>query len=488
MPLPERKGMNRRLKAGILAGMIITSALNGCRGYNSEPAEYNLNTSSEDEISVSNNVAAAEGRIMTGAAGYEKNGTKKALIECDGTDTDFAVIDMDTGEEAAGGRIRYEEKQPADGKAYGICNFSDLNKEGSFYIRTDSGICSGEFAIKEGLYKELLRENTQVSGKTGSGSDDITENNIRKCFLDITDTVLSREFFGSRDGKGNENKDNKNKKKSKKDKNRDESVISVPESIASAKLQVDALQKLVNEDGVLDKSLNEDTGTCYQYSAVMSLFAYEYEQYDREYADVCRKLSAEAFKRAEETYEKASKEDKEASDDKRFWAAAQLYKLTGEAGYKKAAESYADDPPAGFSEDRSGYLGTIAYLTSYNRIDLNVGEAFITELMEDINRVIKRESVDAFLTDPEEDREAEHVCEAYEAARLMVLGNYITKNIKYVETAESYLSYLYGMNMLCKDYAYSSSSDKFSEPLAFIFYGLIDSYIYEDKEPEAMNG
>jgi hypothetical protein len=70
----------------------------------------------------------------------------------------------------------------------------------------------------------------------------------------------------------------------------------------------------------------------------------------------------------------------------------------------------------------------------------------------------------------------------------MVLGNYITKNIKYVETAESYLSYLYGMNMLCKDYAYSSSSDKFSEPLAFILYGLIDSYIYEDKEPEAMNG
>ena len=111
---------------------------------------------------------------------------------------------------------------------------------------------------------------------------------------------------------------------------------------------------------------------------------------------------------------------------------------------------------------------------------------FITKLMEDINRVIKRGSVDVFLTAPEEDGEEERVCEAFETARLMVLGNYITKNIKYLETAESYLSYLYGMNMLGKDYAYESGAVYFSQPQTFILAGLIDSYIYEDKQPEAM--
>ena len=61
-----------------------------------------------------------------------------------------------------------------------------------------------------------------------------------------------------------------------------------------------------------------------------------------------------------------------------------------------------------------------------------------------------------------------------------------TKNIKYVECGENHLAYLYGRNMLGKDYAYTPDSEYYNETQIFILAGLIDSYIYEDKSPEAM--
>ena len=457
--------MNRRLVAGIMAGLIMTSSLTGCSGYD-KSADNTAKTKNEEEISVSNNVTAAEGRILTGAAGYEKNGTKKALIACSIKDKGFAVLDKETGREEFRGRIRYEDKPSPDGKLCGICDFSSFDKGGSFYLQTDSGVCSGEFTVKEGLYKRLLEERTVGPAGSEPVQGRIDKDNIGKCFLEITDAVLAQEFFGNQSSGDNKTE--------------------VPESIEASKKQIAALQALINEKGEMDSSISDDIGICFGYSAVMSLFAYEYGQYDKKYADECKALAETSYKYALETYDKVSESDRKAVDDKLFWASAQLYKLTGKAAYKETAESYAKDPPEGFSEKRSGYLGTIAYLTCYNKIDLDTGEMFITELMEDINRVIKRGSVDVFLTASEEDGEEERVCEAFETARLMVLGNYITKNIKYLETAESYLSYLYGMNMLGKDYAYESGAVYFSQPQTFILAGLIDSYIYEDKQPEAM--
>ena len=466
-----------------MAGLILAFALTGCRGCEKKEVDNNTYKEKEDDISVSNNVVETEGLVMTSLAGYEKKGTKKALISCSGKETGFTVIDTETGKEAASGRIRYGETQSVEGKTYGICDFTSLEKEGSFYLQTDSGISSEEFVIKESLYRKLLKVRIKVSDEAGAGREDIDRYNLGKNFLYVTDLVLAEEFFGEQEEKANVNKKDKNKDDNGRSK-KNNAVI--PDSINAAKLTTDKLKKLMNEHGVLDTSLRADCGIYYQYGAVMSLFAYEYGQYDSDYAEECSVLAEASYKHAEEMYSKGSGDVKRKADDKRFWAAAQLYKLTGEPEYRETAEAYAGDPPEGFCENKNGYLGTIAYLTSYNKIDLDIGEMFIMALMEDINEVIKKESVDAFLTAAVKGDGEEQISDAFETARLMVLGNYITKNIKYVDTAESYLDYLYGMNMLGKDYAYDSSSDHYSEPQAFILAGLIDSYIYEDKEPEAM--
>ncbi len=470
MLLPERKGMNKGLYIGIAVGMIMMCTLTGCRGCQKDTEMHTEHHQNEDSISVSNNIASEDGKIMISLAGYEKNGAKNALINCSGNNERFVVIEKETEKEVLNGKIQFYSKKTSGSETCGVCNFTSLDKTGSFYIRTDSGICSEEFIIKEGLYKDILKEKTAYSKENIIKKEDINKDNIENCFLSITDAVLAEEFFGE------------NTEKNGKDINRE-----IPERIKNVKIQTDALKELINERGVLDTGIRADNDTYYQFSAVMSLFAYEYGSYDKKEADVYAKVAEASYSHAEEYYEKTSAAKKKEVDDKRFWAAAQLYKLKGGKNYKETAESYAENPPIGFSEERCGYLGTIAYLTCYNKIDLNIGEMFITALMKDINGVIKEESVNAFMTSQEDDYREESVSEAFETARLMVLGNYITKNIYYVETAESYVDYLFGMNMLGKDCAYNPSSDYYTEPMSFILAGLIESYIYEDRQPEAMN-
>jgi endoglucanase len=260
----------------------------------------------------------------------------------------------------------------------------------------------------------------------------------------------------------------------------------IPRTILLAKSEVEELKELTDKDGGIKASASFDLGGTYGYSAVMALFSYEYERFDKEYARECADIAAIVYKNAESKYEEASIKEKRDADDKRYWAAAQLYKLTGRNEYKLAAEGYCEDPPKGFNRDKSGYLGTIAYLTCYNRIDLNVGELLITSLMDDINNSVRESFKEDFLACGSDEPDDREIGVIYEKARLMVLGNYISKNIRYVEGGENQVAYLYGRNMLGKDYAFEEDSEYYYEPMEFILAGLIDSYIYEDKKPEAM--
>ena len=182
-----------------------------------------------------------------------KNGAKKALIKCSGNSKRFSVIDKETEKEALSGRIQFGVKQTNVSEEGGICDFTSLDKAGSFYIRTDSGICSEEFTIKEGLYSDLLKEKTAYSSETTIKKEEINKDNIENCFLYITDAVLSEEFFGEHTIKNGKDINSK-----------------LPESIKTVKIQTDALRELINEHGVLDTGLRAGNETYYQYSAVMS--------------------------------------------------------------------------------------------------------------------------------------------------------------------------------------------------------------------------
>ena len=442
--------------------MIMGCLFTGCKENRVKEEQFEkVETGKTQESAVSDNKAIHEGIIGIVKAGYEDKGSKRAIVECSGEESSFYIIDEDSGQEVYSGRIKYRDTSGREGKKHGICDFSSFEDEGSYRIETDSGIVSETFKIKEGVYKELLNERLSRLKDTVGETERLNAGNLKDCYIRIVDCILMQEFFMDAEPEDEEN---------------------IPDVLAIAGTDTRLLQNYINKYGVLIPSLNADAGTTYQYSAVMSMFAYEYRKYDKAYSDDCLKLSELAYSHAEEMYGEASAQDRAATEDKRFWAAAQLYKAGGRSEYRKTAEEYADSVPKGFTRDESGYLGSVAYLTCYNKIDLKTGEKFITALMNDINTSVKDASADDWLA--VSGSKDDDIDKVFETARLMVLGNYITKNIKYVETAENQLAYLYGRNESCEDHALYEDAGFYNEPQLFILAGLVDSYIYGDNEPK----
>lgn len=481
--------MNRRLCHITAFAVTACIILSGCAGKRAEVRDDEADAPGYDRgITVSNNITPDEGSVVTCIAGYEKNGSKIAFIQDMEGAAGFEVIDVDKDKAVFEGKVKYKKDTEEDNGAVGVCDLSDVDRNGSYYIRVDNGRVSDVFRIEEDIYKKILSDRLSSLGEEEE-TDNNTEDDMSACYMRITDHLLAQEFFPDSISPAV---------------NGDARII--PRTILPARAEINSLIGFLKEDGSFKAPLSEDIGGQYRYSAVFALFSYEYREYDKGFADDCADITEKAFSYAEGRYADSNNADKKSYDDKRFWASAQLYKLTGKADYRKITESYASDAPTGWSEDRCGYLGTLAYLTCYNRIDLDVSEQFITKLMDEINTVVRDSFKEDYLvaeetsdngTDrnmDEEDDEGEDdpgindaaVKRIFENARLAVLGNYISKNIKYVECAENHLAYLYGRNMLGKDYAYLTDAKYYSEPQMFILAGLIDSYIYEDRQPEAM--
>ncbi len=479
------KGLCRITAFSVMACVI----LSGCAGNRAEIKDDKKDIAGYDRgITVSNNVTPDEGSVLTCIAGYEKNGSKIAFIrDMEGT-AGFEVIDVDKDKAVFEGKVKYKKDTGKEDGEVGVCDLSDVDRNGSYYIRIDNGRVSDVFKIEEDIYKRILSDRLSSVGEEEDINKD-TGDDMKACYLRITDHLLAQEFFPDSISPAV---------------NGEARII--PRTMLPARVEINELRELIKEDGSFKTPLSQDIGGQYQYSAVFALFAYEYREYEKGYAGECADIAEKAFQNAEDGYADCSDPDKKNYDDKRFWASSQLYKLTGKAAYREIAESYASDIPTGWNEDKCGYLGTLAYLTCYNRIDLDVSEQFITALMDEINTVVRDSFKEDYLVaegicndetdqdtpetenDGKDDEEISDtaVKEVFENARLAVLGNYISKNIKYVECAENHLAYLYGRNMLGKDYAYSEDAKYYGEPQMFILAGLIDSYIYEDKQPEAM--
>ncbi|MCR4806347.1 MAG: glycoside hydrolase family 9 protein [Lachnospiraceae bacterium] len=452
---------------GLLALTISIFISAGCAGPSN--AGSVSSNSSDDGITVSNDALRTDSVILISLAGFEKGGSKTALVKGMKREETFEVIDPDKGDSLFTGEVRYSNKDTEEEETVGILDLTDFDREGTYRIRTGSGVCSDDFVIKQDIYRDILADRISRFGEEDPGDLKLSADNLNRILFRATDRLLAREFFpGSID------------------KNTADDPMVIPRTVLLARSDMEVLREAADKKGRIKSFLNADLGTRYGYSATMAMYAYIYDKYDKKAAGEYGDLAVSVYQEAEKDYEESKDREKRSADDKRYWASAQLYKLTGRREYKTAAEEYALDPPGGMNEDKCGYLGTVAYLTSYNRIDLNVGELLITSLMEDINDSVRGSFKNVYYADIKELDDETDPGKVYEDARLAVLGNYISKNIKYIEAGENQVAFLYGRNALGKDFAFDVDSQYHDEPMEFILAGLIDSYIYEDKKPEAM--
>lgn len=389
--------------------------------------------------------------IIVNSSGYESTGEKLAIFRGENSDETFEVVDTKTEEVVFTGYIVEVRQNKKNGESNARGDFSSLTKPGDYCIRTKNHGKSASFTIEKGYYQRLLEERKRYFSDLKINISDPTQFN--RSIMQTADWLLTYEFFTKMTADSR-----------------------VPEMLTLAAKGIEALQGCQDEKtGQVMAGEPATLAQTYRYAAVISMFADAYDNIDADYAAKCKESAVLAWEYAnEQTMQESAK-------DEHYWAAAQLYKLTGEETYLSVVKDYTSgEPLKGFSEEETGYLGSLAYLTTSYKTELKLSNRIMKSLLDDAITIVNESEKDGYLVACLDAYNEENVQWAFSNARLLTLANVVSKSVDYVDSAGWHLEYLYGRNPYMKNYANDEESVYYNEPQAFILSGMIHSYILYD--------
>ena len=357
--------------------------------------------------------------INVNQIGYRPLDEKRAVLRDFDKDTEFEVVDRTSGKTVFTGRITKGNTLGSSGDNVGYADLSELTTPGKYFIRCANSGESYDFTIGEGVYDDALidslrmlylqrcgialpkelagnfehaachTEEAQIYGgkeyvEVAGGWHDAGDYGryASPAAKAIADLLLAYECFPDSFGDAN---------------NIPESGNGIPDVLDEARYELDWLHKMQSDDGgvyhkvtgvTFDGFVRADecteklylfaeskTATA-DFAGVMYMAARVYEQFDKEFADKCRR----AADRALAAYVK-HKDDRNftnppdvdtgeyldsCSQDEYLWAICEGYKTTGDKRFEEMLPDVdmtrikVDD--FGW-EDMSGYA-YYAYLTA----------------------------------------------------------------------------------------------------------------------------
>ncbi len=183
----------------------------------------------------------------------------------------------------------------------------------------------------------------------------------------------------------------------------------------------------------------------YNCAAALAKAAYILPDWDQ--AEYAATLAEEYFKDAESI---VGEDDENVAS--RLWAAAELYRLTGQKTYRSVVDAIAMDViPVGSRYEDPGYFGLFAYLMSPYPTNYNVCTDMMDVVFSEANDLIK-ESVDIEFMDARLDDQAKRNDEKtgkrmLEEAFLVTMTNYVSVSVEYKGFVQNRLNFIYGANL-----------------------------------------
>lgn len=395
--------------------------------------------------------------IFINLSGYETTEKKIAIFRGEKLDEAFEVIDADTGKTVFSGYLVEAVENPKNGETNAKGDFSELNKPGSYYIMTENQGSSAVFIVEDGHYRRLL--DTRLEKYAAAKAEKIESlEQLNQSMMRTVDWLFTYEFLSEPTANSK-----------------------VPELITLAKKEIEALSVCQGDDGSIQAGEEAEFAQVYRFAATMAMFAGTYEDFDAPYAKECAEAAELSWDYAEDLLNRSDivSDDHE---DERYWAAAQLYKLTGEELYGSNTESYIKRRmglPTGFSDEDTGYLGSLAYLKTTYPTNLTLSNQVMQSVFNDAIAVVNESAKDGYLVAAGDDYSKASVPRAFSNARLLTLANIISKSVDYVDTTSSHMDYLYGRNPSAVNYAGEEESSYYKEPETFILTGLLNSYLVQ---------
>ncbi len=331
-------------------------------------------------------------------------------------------------------RINYSRKgYDRDGKRYAVkIDESSGEQVISVILPDEQGLFpDGETHTENGLYDRLIKE--EIDSVSEKYRTDSLENRI----MHETDALLCLEVF--------------------------------PEQ--AKKKKADEMAKLLAEDIVgIPETKMEKPIDKYNCAAVLSKAAYVLTGWER--CEEAQNIAERYFKEAE------SSNDTDAEPvASRLWAAAELYRLTGQKTYRSVVDATAMDViPEGFSYEEPGFYGLFAYLMAPYPTNYNVCTNMMSIVFSQANDLIKG-SMDSEFAGKRIDSQtpaadAKSGKRMMDEAFLVTMTNYVSVSVEYKAFVQNRLSYIFGANLSGVDLT-EEDNVLADSPKLFVLIGLI---------------
>ena len=450
--------------------IILLVFLTGC-GYE-DPSDYEtLEEPAEESFlqeavyDVSYEKPSTRPGVLVDRNGYGTDSTKTALFRGENLSGEFAVVNKETRQVVYEGVIQEPVYNEINKEYISKGDFTKLTEPGTYYIETAVIGQSYPFQIKEDIYGELYESVMDSFYYHRCGTDlngSVEVNNHRACHqgktllkgtstaIDtkggwhtgsnfekdvvegckiVSDLLMTYEYIGEKEI----TEKNEDEKGSFRDKLLNEVVFEVKWLLCMQDAKTGGVYAGVYPEKETGETVPEnDKGTYYvedisleataEFSAIMAQFARLYGNYDKELADTCLKASEAAYGYVEKYSE---------LDDLQYYAAAELYKTTGNVQYHNKLKQYWQlaDKPENSDFNRKLY-GDMAYLTCNYTVDVGICSELMDNLMENAEELAASSKLDAYLVWADEDGRS---------AKTILENAFVLAIIDHVVTSHEYL-------------------------------------------------
>lgn len=180
-----------------------------------------------------------------------------------------------------------------------------------------------------------------------------------------------------------------------------------------------------------------------QFAAAIAKFSYLYQNYDRDFATRC-------LQAADRAYRYAGKYLDDVSPEAYFFAAAELYRASGNRKYRNVVNNYLVATANPDMNDDSMFYGSVTYMSTKQRVDVEQCDKLIDILLSDVEEISYASKNSRYLTEGN-GQQSNNDELLKKMARLVVVDHIIT-NHEYAMVLENHLHYFLGRNAYAVSY------------------------------------
>lgn len=366
--------------------------------------------------------------IMINQLGYQSDSEKVVYFRGSKLPEQFIVRWAETDEVELVGGIIQSHYDPIEKIYYGYADFTRLDKEGIYYIQSGNLGCSYSFEVRDMIYyDEFMQIFDQINQKNKNEVIDIEE-----LCDSIAVLLFTYELYGGvlQDGE----------------------YFTTNEVAEELDLIVQMVDQLVLAQDSETGKVGEITE---KYAGVLAKVSYLYKAYDAQRATNYLKLADLAWQYADENFI-------QANQCEYLFATVELFRATRTGSYHTKFKSVIKDIEVeDIILESYGLYAGVSYALIQMSTDTQWCASFIEATMNTANDLVEEEKEWTKVIRPIEN----DILKIFQQFELLLVANYIHKNLVYEEAIIHKYNYITGCNYTGKGY-------EIAQPL------LQNAYIY----------